>query len=141
MDDSFFSTGAAQSRVLIAGSACVVFSRLTPEDINLFKSLRPESLMMSEKDSDEIAFSLDIRDEEPGSLTEDQALFSTIPSADGKATITILLDPSCKDRQGLVEKKLGPSLRLLSDLEDKLLSQLPEVRKEYETIQGWLEDL
>ncbi len=139
--ESMFSSCSARSRVLMAGAACVVFSRLTPEEIKLLLTYRPEALSLKDPDSGETVFTMTLDDEKPGSLMPECAVFSCIPSADGKATITILVDPSCRERRELVEEKLGVALKHLDELETCLLEILPEVRKDQDMIRSWIDEL
>ncbi len=140
--DSMFTTCHSQPTVLMAGAACIVFSCFTPDEIRLFKTYRPEALQMKDADTEEPVFSLDLdEDGGPGSITDEGALFSEIPSADGKATITVLVDPSVKERTELAEAKLGGALKRLTYLQELLKKQLPEVKQEQEIIRGWIEEL
>ncbi len=134
-----FSTCSAQSRAMMAGYACIIFSRLTPEEINLFKIFRPEAMTLLDEETGEEVFSLDIEEGQPGSLRPDFALFSTVPSADGKATITVLLDPSGHARTELVKKKLGKGLKRLDQLEEQMIALLPEVKRDQEVVLSWFE--
>ncbi len=140
--DSMFTTCPSQPTVLMAGAACIVFSCFTPDEIRLFKTYRPEALQMKEADTEEPVFSLDLdEDGGPGSITDEGALFSEITSADGKATITVLVDPSAKERTELAEEKIGGALKRLTYLQELLKKQLPEVKQEQEIIRGWIGEL
>ncbi len=140
--DNMLSNCSARSRALLVGSACIVFSTLTPEEIKLFATFRPEALEMKDPDSGETFFHIEIDEEGPGSLNEDCAVFSDIPTEDGKATITILIDPGAKEhRRELVESKLGSAMARLNFLEEKLREQLPEVKAEQDTIRTWIMEM
>ncbi len=140
--DSMFNTCPSQPTVLIAGAACIVFSCFTPDEIRLFKTFRPEALQMKDADTKEPVFTMDLdEDGGPGSIKEDGAVFSEVSSADGKATITVLIDPSAKNRTELVEEKIGGALKRLMYLQEMLKKQLPEVKQEQQIIRGWIEDL
>lgn len=123
-----------QSKATIMGCACVIFSSLTPDEIKRYKSYHPEALRMIDEDSGEPVFSIDLDSKKPGSLTEDGAVFSTVTSADGKATITILIDPECEDRVSLVEAQIGGALLKLSELENQLVEKLPTLEEEQKTV-------
>ena len=122
--------GAVHPRIIVLGSACIVVSSLSPDDIRRFKDFHPEVLQLRDDESGEVIFSLDMDEEGPGSLNDDSAVYSSIPSAGGKATMTILLDPSAEDRLKLVEKNIGgPFLRLI-ELEEHLMEKLPSLDEE-----------
>ena len=123
---------STQTKAVIIGSACVVFSSLSPDEIRRFKAYHPEALQLHDDETDEVIFTLDIDEESPGSLTPDGAVFSKAVSADGKATITILLDPSVDDRMALAEKNLGRALLQLIDMEKQLVENLPDLEEEKE---------
>ena len=112
--------GKEMTKALVAGCACVVFSVLTPEEIDRFKQYQPEALKLIDENNPEDVFTLDI-DDGPGHVEETEAVYSRTKSADGKATITILLDPDEENKLGLAQKKIGRMLVKLQKLEEKLL--------------------
>ena len=118
------------TRALIMGCACVIRSRLTPEQIEKFCIYHPEALELKDEDG-EVLFSIDVGDG-GGCLTQEGALFSRVTTADGKATITILTDPECENRREAVLGTVGPGLALLDVLEDRLLAMLPDLEQEAE---------
>ena len=115
------------SKVIVAGCACVVFSELTPDEIRRLMHLHPEALEM--KDDDAVVFTIDI-DDGPGSLRPDGATFSNVTSAEGKATITILIDPECEDPMGKVREHLDSPLQTLMEMEAHLVELLPNLAEE-----------
>ena len=112
--------GNEMTKALVAGCACVVFSVLTPEENDRFKQYQPEALKLIDENNPEDVFTLDI-DDGPGHVEETEAVYSRTKSADGKATITILLDPDEENKLGLAQKKIGRMLVKLQKLEEKLL--------------------
>ena len=93
---------AVHPRIIVLGAACIVISSLSPDDVRRFRDYHPETLQLRSDESGEVIFSLDMDEEGPGSLNDDHAVYSRIPFAGGKATMTILLDPSVEDRLKLV---------------------------------------
>ena len=112
-----------EMKVIVAGCACVVFSELTPEEIERFKRYQPDALTMCDENNPETVFTVDI-DDGPGKLEDSEAVFSRTKSVEGKATITILLDPEEEDKPAMVQEKLGPALLRLRELEAALLSRM-----------------
>ncbi len=112
-----------EMKVIVAGCACVVFSELTPEEIERFKRYQPDALTMCDKSNPENTFTSDI-DDGPGKLEDSTAVFSRTKSVEGKATITILLDPEEEDKPAMVRQNLGPALIRLRELEAALLNRL-----------------
>ena len=115
-------------RAVVMGCACVITSRLTVEEIQNFKHYHPEALTMVDE-NDKAVFSIDIN-ENPGSLEDRKAVYSTTKTPDGKATITIVLDPDAEDKVELVRKHLGAALLRLEELEDSLLTKIGDLNEE-----------
>ena len=128
----------ANNRVLIAGCACVIFSKLTPDEISQFKTYHPEALTMDDEETGEPLFALDLDEESPGSLTSCGAAFSKITSVDGKATITVVLDPTADNPSELVQQKLASPLLLLDKIEQQLMELLPKLKEEQQTVSGMI---
>lgn len=122
------------TKAVIIGSACIVFSSLSPDEIRRFKSYHPEALQLHDEETDKVVFTIDIDEEGPGSLTTDGAVYSKATSAEGKATMTILLDPSADDRLDLAEKNLGGPLLRLIEMEKQLVEKLPELEEEKQQV-------
>lgn len=113
---------------IIAGSACVIISELGPDEIERFRRFRPDALRMTDENDPENEFSIDL-EEGPGRLEKTGAVFCQTKSPDGKATITILLDPSEEDKLGIVRNQLGPAMILLQALEEKLIESTEQVKE------------
>ena len=121
---------AMESKVVIMGLACVVKSSMTLEELRHIRDNYPELLEMHDE-KNEVIFTLELDEDGPGSLEKDGAVFSRATTADGKATMTILLDPeAADDRLALVRKLLGLPLQRLMQMEEKIAEQLPEVEKD-----------
>ena len=116
----------ARSRALLMGCACVVRSMLTPKQIEKFCIYMPEALVKRNEAGEEV-FRIDLDGELPGSVTPDAAVFSKVTTVDGKATVTILIDPECEDKKRVVMEKIGQGLRHLEEMEPRLLALLPEL--------------
>ena len=106
--------------VTLMGCACVVVSSLEPEQIERYMWLDPEALTMTDDSGNGFRISVD---DGPGRLEGDEAVFSRVKTAEGKATITILLDPDIEDKKKAVLKDLGPALLKLDELEKRLLGR------------------
>ena len=121
-------------KALVMGCACVVVSSLTPQEIDRFNRYDPDALVLRQEG--EPVFSIRM-DDGPGSLLEDAANYSRTVSADGKATITILLDPDAEDKAALVRKNVGASLLKLDELEKQIAGRIEHLQ-EMETAAGSL---
>ncbi len=121
------------SKAVVMGCACVIFSSLTPDEIKRFKTFHPEALKMKDEDDGSMVFSIDIENG-AGSLLPEAATFSNVTSADGKATITVLLDPDIEDPMGAVKDRLGKPLMNLIEMEEQLMKMLPNLKEEEEKI-------
>ena len=104
-------------KVIVIGCACVVVSSLTPEEIRRFERFDPGATVLEKEDG--TTFSIRV-DEGSGSLMEDVATYSLTATAEGKATITILIEPEVEDKAALVKKKLGAALLKLDELEKRM---------------------
>ncbi len=122
------------ARAVLMGCACVVKSMLTPEQIEKFCVYYPEALV-KKNDTGEEVFRIDIDRELPGSITPDGAVFSKVTTAEGKATITVIIDPECENRKAVVMEKIGPGLRMLEEMEPKLIAMLSELEEKEK--QAW----
>ena len=114
------------AQAVIIGSSCVIKSALTPDEIKQLKKLSPESLILTDEDGEPI-FALDIDESTPGDINKIGACFGNATSADGKATITIVLDPTAENPVELVYEKLGTALSYLDEMETQLADVLPSL--------------
>ena len=121
------------AKAIVIGCACVVVSELTPDEIEGFKQFRPEDLRMEQNGED---FRLSI-DHGPGHLESEEAVFSYAKSADGKATITLLVDPDEENKMKLIQEQIGPAMLKLERMEKVLLEKrefVTETRQRAETM-------
>lgn len=125
------------AQAIIVGSSCVVKSTLTPADIKRIKKFHPEALVMEDEDGDPV-FAIDIDEEMPGSINNNGACFGNATSSDGKATITIVLDPAAENTEDLVYDRLGRALMYLKDMEEQLAEALPELDTEEREIRSMI---
>ncbi len=116
------------TKAVVLGCACVIFSSLTPDEITLFKTLHPEALKETDEESG-TTFSITIA-EGPGHVSPEEVTYSRILSADGKATITLLLDPEMNDPIRVVKQNIGSSLKRLFAMEERLVALLPKLKEE-----------
>ena len=125
------------AQAVVAGSACVVKSTLTPEEINRIKKFHPEALVMQDENGEPV-FAIDIDEEQPGSINNNGACFGNATSSDGKATITVVLDPTAENPEELVYDKLGRALLYLKDMEEQIAEVLPELGEEEREIRSMI---
>ena len=118
-----------EARALLMGCACVVKSMLTPEEIEKFCIYHPEALVMKNEAGEEV-FKIDLDGEIPGCITKEAAVFSKVKTVDGKATITVIIDPECEDRKTALLETVGPGLRVLDEMERQLVKMLPDLAEE-----------
>lgn len=117
------------AQAIVMGSSCVVKSALTPEQIERIKKFHPDALKMYDE-NDELAFRIDINQATPGSINEYGVCFGSGKSSDGKATVTVLLDPQVENPAELVYEKLGRALMYLKEMESQLEEAMPEMTAE-----------
>ena len=124
---------------IIAGCACIYFSNLTPEEMDRYKTYAPDALSLYNEDN-EVIFTLDI-DNGPGNITLEKAVLSCTKSADGKATVTILIDPEEEDKLGLIREKIGRGLLLMNDLEEQLVENVGKLNERQDIIDTMFKQL
>ena len=127
-------------KAVVMGCSCVIISDLTPEELDSFKKYMPEALTLVDPDSPDSSFSLDI-DDGPGHIADTTAAYSRAKSADGKATITVILDPEADDKLDLVQGTIGPSLLKLDALEKKLLDQREQLAETVNTMKALIDQM
>ena len=121
-------------RAVVMGCACVITSRLTVEQIENFKRYMPETLIMVDEEGKAV-FTVDIGDA-AGSLEENKAVYSNTKAPDGKATITIVIDPDAEDKPGLIKKHFGAALLRLEEIEQVMLSNMDDLNDVIKKIDG-----
>ena len=125
------------AQAIVVGSSCVIKSTLTPAEIKRIKKFHPEALSM-EAENGEPVFAIDIDERIPGSINNNGACFGNATSADGKATITVVLDPTAENNVELVYEKIGRALMYLKDMEDQLAEVLPDLETEEREIRSMI---
>ncbi|MBR1710999.1 MAG: hypothetical protein IJ719_19575 [Clostridia bacterium] len=108
-------------KAFLFGNACIIVSSLSVDEINNIKHRKPELLQLVDENG-EAVFAMDIEDGF-GSLKEYGAVYSNRSTSEGKATITIIFDPSEKDLVNLMQTRLSIPLQRLLDLEKKILAE------------------
>lgn len=125
------------AQAIVMGSSCVIKSSLTPEQIKRIKKFHPDALMMYDENNEPV-FKMDIDDERPGSINNYGVCFGSAMSSDGKATVTVVLDPQAENPSELVYEKLGRALLYLRDMESQLEEAMPEMTAEENEIRSMI---
>ena len=134
---SCFANKDNGAQATVVGSSCVVKSTLTPADIKRVKKFHPEALMMDDEDGVPV-FAIDIDEDTPGEINNNGACFGNATSSDGKATITIVIDPTAEDPAELVYEKLGRALMYLKEMEKHIAEVLPDMDTEEREIRSMI---
>ena len=125
------------AQAVVMASACVIKSTLTPDEIKRIKKLRPEMLEMVDENGEPV-FAIDIDEEMPGSINKYGACFGSAVSEDGKATITMVIDPAAEDAIKLVEEQFGHALLMLDEMEHAIAEELPSLNEEERRIKAMI---
>jgi len=128
-----------ENRVVIAGTACIVNSKLSVKELEDFTHFHPEALILRNEAGEEV-FSIGVIDG-PGCLESDHAMYSSVESAQGKAVMTILLDPDEEDKLSLVMDTFGSALLRLEELENQLLGMKDTIEAEKKQIEEMIVQL
>lgn len=113
------------AEIIVLGTAAVVKSGIALEDWKKALNFDPELGLYD--DDDKPLFRVSI-EEGPGSMNKDRVVFSAIPTKEGVACATIILDPTEEDKEKLVSEHLGLALLRLIEVEENL----PKIIKEAE---------
>ena len=106
-------------RIIRFGCAALVVSAFSPDELKQIKARFPEALQLKD-DAGHSVFNIDICDDGPGHLDDDHAVFSTVRSGNGKATITVLIDPDADDKTATLRKTVGDGVERLLCLEAQI---------------------
>lgn len=118
------------AKLVIAGAAAVLTSDVKLADWNRIQEMSPEALTMVDED-EEPYFKVAVG-EGPGTIGEYGIEFANeTTNQEGKATVTVLLDPEAEDKIALVKKNIGPALLNLIELE----KEVPDILKEIEDME------
>lgn len=107
------------AKVIIAGNACVLLSALMLDEIKELRQNHPEALFLKDGMGKTI-LTIDLDQDSAGHVAEDQVVFGPTTSREGKATITLLIDPEEEDIVGMIREKIGDSLMKLTELENRI---------------------
>ena len=122
--------------IKIAGSACVVESAHTLEDIKLLEKYRPKALSLFEGEAGkkEEVFRIGTTAKGLGSINTYGATFGTQKSANGKATITMVVPEGTEKPKEWAADVIGVSIIKLNQVEEQFEAALAEVLEEQETV-------
>ena len=110
-------------KVLLFGCAAMVVSDFTPDELMYFKKHNPDVLKLKGEDGKTV-FTVDIREDGPGFLDDESAVFSMVRSGNGKATITVLVDPDADDKTATLRNMLKTGLQYLHCVEVQIAGNM-----------------
>ena len=114
--------GAA--KITVNHLAAVLTSDVKLEDWKRIKELDPESLTLYDEDGVEPLFTIDIGDEDASGTVQDFAVtFSGKAGSDGKAAVTMKIDPNVEDVPAAIRKACGEAILKLNAME----AQVPDI--------------
>lgn len=123
------------ANIKIAGSACVIESEAKLEDIKLLEKFRPAALTLTEgKDSHkEVVFAVGTT-KGNGSINAFGASFGTATTADGKATITMMIPEGTDKPKEWAVDKIGVAILQLNKVEEQFNGAVEEVKVEQQAV-------
>ena len=126
---------ASEATAVINGSAMVIASSATPEQLKTMKKYRPQALKLYEGEGSakKEVFMVSIG---PGTgfISKDGAIFSERTNKDGKATITMDIPEDVTDVKEWAADALGVSILNLRKTEKQFATMLADVQKEKEAV-------
>lgn len=115
----------------IAGSALVVTSTATPDELASLAKYRPDALVLTEGEGSEKREVFKVcTGNGAGSIGAFGAVFSSVTNNDGKATITMQIPADVKDRKEWAEEHIGLAILKLANVEGQFADALASVAEE-----------
>ena len=127
------------AKIHVLGCAAVVVSAFSLEDWKLVEKYAPDALTIVDEGGKTV-FRV-TTDSGPGCLVKDHAEFGASVTQDGKATITILLDPDNDDKMGMVKEALSGPLMDLIEMEKILPGIKDDVMKKLDQADAYISQL
>lgn len=126
---------ADEATAVVTGSALVITSSATPEQLKTMKKYRPQALKLfdGEGSAKKEIFMVSIG---PGAgfISKDGAVFSERTNKNGKATITMDIPEDVADVKEWAADMLGVSILNLRKTEKQFAAMLADVQKEKEAV-------
>lgn len=124
--------------IKIAGSACVIESARTLDEIRLLEKYRPKvlSLFEGEGNKREEVFRVGVAGQGTGSINTYGATFGAQTSAEGKATITMMIPDGTGDVKKWAMDKIGVSILNLNKVEAQFEEAIVSVVAEHDEIEN-----
>lgn len=117
--------------VKIVGGACVIESSATLEEIKMLKKFRPNSLTLFEEKGGkkEPVFAVGLGNG-AGSICEYGVSFGSVASADGRATVTLMIPEGTAEPKEWAEDRIGVSILHLNKIEEGFEDAIADVGRE-----------
>lgn len=122
--------------IKIAGSACVIESAHTLDDIKMLEKYRPNALALYEGEGSkkEEVFRIGSSAKGTGSINTYGATFGPQASSSGKATITMMVPEGTENAKNWAAEVIGVSIIKLNKVEEQFADALAEVREERDAV-------
>lgn len=119
----------------ITGSALVITSTATPDELKMLAKFRPAALSLTEGEGHEKHEVFRVAPGNGnGSINSVGAVFSPVTNNAGKATITVQIPADATDRRKWAEENVGLALLKLSKVEEQFAAALDDVKAEQERV-------
>ena len=125
---SMISSRCHPVRAIVNGATCVVYSSLKKDELKWIKAHYPDILRVIGEDG-QPSFEVTVDDTMPGSVEDNLVVFGAPVSAEGYATITILVDPEAENVEDLVMEKFREPLQHLAEIEESIFMILKRQNK------------
>ena len=120
------------SKTTIAGNSYVITSAISMEDLKKVKKYRPSALLITDPDTSEPLFKVDIGQ---NSISEFGIGFGGVSNDDKKsATATLPIPADVEDAKEYVLDKAGLAIANLNKVEKNIASALEELKGELDAI-------
>jgi len=122
--------------IKIAGSACVIESAHTVDEIKQLERFRPNALKLTEdvNGKKEETFCVGVTSKGTGSVGQYGVSFAPTPSASGKAIVTLMIPEGVTDAKKWAADTVSVAIIKLNKVEKQFASALTEVKDEQKAV-------
>lgn len=126
------------ANITLAGSAAVVTSAVSLEDLKRVEKFAPEALKIVDEEG-ETVFKVCTRENSSGSINKYGVVFGSVVNHEGKATVTVVIDPEIEDKREAVKDMMGAAILDLNTIEKELPEVLKDIAEKEKEIEGCIE--
>ncbi len=116
------------AKIIIAGDAVVVKSTVTPEDILAVKKHKPTALCLTDEDTGEALFAVDVAERGNGNINEYGASFAKVSRDDNKCATITMIPAATGSLKDWIADNIGTAVANLNKIEATIPAVLSEIK-------------